>query len=262
MKHILPHLIALTICHGTVNGAITIDATTTFVTPVTTFANSQTFDASGFNPSGSDKLVAAIIGRGGSFLTAPTVTFNGQEMNHIVTRDTPAASTHRGVSSLFYIDAPGTGGNLMLTYNTQIQDLGIVLFALSGTATGFTGSTIQSNNSLSGTIATSVDGSLVIAGGWYGDDFTAPVEVSLSVDSPLTSVLSTQIDATNPSSAAAAGYYLDPDAGNVSISFTGSSGTPVSNFVAAAFAPAPIPEPSVMLLGGLGLLALLRRRRC
>jgi len=257
MRNILKLASVLALTAGAPHAAIIIDDTATFITPTTNWTNSQTFDASGFNPSGSDKLVAAISGRGGSYLTVPTVTFNGQAMTHIVTRDTPVASTHRGVSSLFYVDAPVSGGNLVLTYNTQIQDLGIVLFALSGTATGFAGPTIQSNSSLSGTISTLVDGSLVIASGWYGDGESS----TLSVNAPLTSVLSAPIDATAPFSAAAAGYYFDPDAGDVAVSFSGSNGTPVSSFVAATFAPAAIPEPSTMFLGGLGLMLLLLRRR-
>lgn len=75
-----------------------------------------------------------------------------------------------------------------------------------------------------------------------------------SANAPMTQIYGAQIG----SSQGAAGYQASVAAGSPSYSFT-SQASVAYNSSAAAFVPNP--EPSAALLGGLGLLALLRRRR-
>lgn len=229
-------------CAGISQAGITVDATTNYADAASTWTNGKDIDFSAFDPSGSEKLVAVIAGRGGSFLAAPTVTFNTQPMTHVVTRPVPAASTYRGVASIFYLDSPPSGGTLSMTYNAQIQNVCIALLALSGTATDYSGPTISTNSSASGIITTTKNGTLVVAGAWAGDLGL----ITLTPDSPLTSLLSIPIPTGGPASTVAAGYYEDPDAGDVAISFT-TDGT-VKSLVAAGFLPKPPPAGTIILI--------------
>jgi hypothetical protein len=159
--------------------------------------------------------------------------------------DTTAGSGHR-TTGIYYLDKasfPGTAGNIVVTFDQSIyvtDGFQIGAFALSGTATGFdTGSSSNGTgtNGVSATINVAQAGSFVAAVNSYGN-LAAPSGM-------------TELGTTDPLTRAS---QLNVAAGSFTANFGGGNVTSVASF-------APIPEPSAALLGSLGLLALLRRRR-
>jgi hypothetical protein len=114
-------------------------------------------------------------------------------------------------------------------------------------ATNKTSSSKDSTAGLTVALTTTLE-SFVIAG--HRSNVTSG---TITANSPMTQIYGAPIG----SSVGAAGYRASVPAGTTSFSFT--SGNDARNSSAAAFVP--VPEPSSALLGSLGLLALLRRRR-
>ena len=143
-----------------------------------------------------------------------------------------------------YLDNPTVNGDLVFDFNGG-NGVGGAIFGLNGTATGV-GSTAVNGSGNSVTIATTGLDSIVVAVGTNNQGTSnAP-----NPDSPLN--LIARID--SGSSAHGSGYQLVPTVTSVSPSFSGGLITTAVEFTA-------IPEPSAALLGGLGALLLMRRRR-
>ncbi|MCH7228908.1 hypothetical protein [Haloferula sp. A504] len=218
-------------------------------------SGSGTFDASSgsslpatmlssFDASSASKVVVTISGEDGFGDSLPTgVSFNGDSFTLAVT-DTNAIQQ----TWIYYLDASDAGGTFG-TGNLVIDGSGSDDFAaswlfLSGTADGV-GATNSAQSQTVSLTTTANDSFVVASHANNGSSGTA--------QSPLTVLL----DGPAGSAGGGSGYATIATAGAGTYEFTGGSSRPVT--VAAEFTV--IPEPSIALLGGLGVLGLLRRRR-
>jgi hypothetical protein len=161
---------------------------------------------------------------------------------------------------IYYLNSPLlTSQTVSVTINLaaigNINGMGFTIFALNNSENLGIVPTAAVTNSTSET-PLSIDinvpdaGSFVVAG--YNNTNTSG---TTSVNSPLTPLHAGDFG----NLVAALGYDEDVAAGNQTYGFTTGAATPTATSAAVAFNT--IPEPSAALLGGFGLLALLRRRR-
>ena len=148
-------------------------------------------------------------------------------------------------TGIYYLDKasfPGTVGNIVVNFSRSIftsNGYHIGAFALSGTATGFDAGSSNigtGNNGTSATITVAQAGSFVAAVNSYGN-LSAPTGM-------------TEISGADTLNRA---YQINVPAGSYTANFGGGNVTSLVSFA--------VPEPSTALLGGLGMLLLLRRRR-
>lgn len=173
-------------------------------------------------------------------------------------------------TSLFYYTGTVGAGNITLSAVSESANQGMYVWELSGVdKTATVASTVGTlGDANSTTITTTAANSFIVdAIGWNTNDTIATTIVTLSPDannSTLTENFSYEINLNNggvlgggSGTAGAAGTY------NLgwTIGQTGGGGTSRGHLNEVAFAFTPVPEPSTALLGGLGLLVLLRRRR-
>jgi hypothetical protein len=133
----------------------------------------------------------------------------------------------------------GLGFVSVNTGNPLLNRLGVHATNTTASATGTAGLSVDLTTTLE---------SFVIAG-----HRSNSASGGASANAPMTQIYGAQIG----SSQGAAGYQADVPAGTTTFTFT--SANQARNSSAAAFVP--VPEPSTALLGGLGALFLLRRRR-
>lgn len=228
--------------------AITLDDTGTFFNPYSGLPNDRkwTLDSAAlgdFDASGSDKLVLTY---GGENLTSgfDEVSYGGVALTRIVFAEPGGQDV-----SIWYLDNPGSG-NLVVDL-TAGNGIGLSVMALSGTADGF-GATAVNGAGSSTSITTTSDGSFVVTAGERNNNtslvVSAPNFVQVySGDAGSSSHGSAYLDEIANGGTLNSGTLLNP-------SFTSAEGVLAVEFTA-------IPEPSVALLGGIGALMLLRRRR-
>jgi len=241
-------------------------------TQVTTTHNGGTQIS--YDATGVDKLVvvyAAESGFNNTSVTNLTMAFNGtamtlgrfQQFPHPTLPDT--LTNDNGAIAIFYMDNPFQGAASFtagFTATAGGPNGGFVtIYGLAGTADGI-GATAGTSTSaragspnVSTTITTTGANSLVIA----GIQNSGANNVSGSIPNVVGSLtLDHNASWGSNWSHAAAGSQQVPVSGtNVTAEFSAGTG-PYVDVVAVEFL---IPEPSTALLGGLGFLALLRRRR-
>ena len=245
---------------GSASAAITISGTfQSWDLNNSTNTSNFAITGSGFDASGFDKLVVVATsenGNGGTGGSVDTMTYDGVSMTRIVF--SAGVTGNITYNSIWYLDNPTTTAGVIAT--TGNNRIAATAFGLNGTAAG-AGATASTTNSPTGQysvgLTTTAANSFVVASlGMGGSGNNADVG-NVTANSPLTRLNGREFGSnwgghvvgTAAVSAAGAGTY----------GFTDSSPTNDVSTIAVEFKA--IPEPSVALLGGLGVLALLRRRR-
>ncbi len=210
---------------------------------------------SSFDASAASKLVVTVsdeLGSGDDAITG--ITFGGVSLNPIVSATNPGGFQN---VYMYYLDASSVSGGVFGTGDLVItgpngsgedNDFGGSYFFLNGTADGFAATAVD-DNATSVSLTTTAANSWVIAA--YADN-----SGNATADAPMTQVLG-GLDVG--SAGGASGYQEIATIGtnNFSFSHVGGLSRPVT--IAAEFTA--IPEPSTALLGALGGLCLLHRRR-
>lgn len=199
---------------------------------------------SGYDASTSSKIVVTISGEDGFGDSLPTgVSFGSDAFTLAITAENSIQQAW-----IYYLDASTAGGTFgtedLVIDGSGTDDFLASYMFLSGTADGVGATNSASSQTISLT-TTANDSFVVAAHANNGNSATA--------QSPLT-VLA---DGDAGSAGGGSGYATVATAGTGSYSFTGGSSRPVT--VAAEFTV--VPEPSAALLGAIGSLLLLRRRR-
>lgn len=255
---ILGAIVACSLSSAT--AAITLNSSKTFTTsPTNSTANGGTTltinaaDLAGFNPGSSDKLVLTVSSEGnGGSKSISTVTFNGQTMTQAAFG---ADSTSQQITAIYFLDASVALGDLVVTFSSTMNGMGGSLLALSGTKSGIGSFVGAGGAGLSANLTTTAANSFVVATNTNNNNANTTISTpgTTTAQSPLTPLF----NGFTGSNAGGSGYATVATAGAGTYSFTGATSRPAT--AVAAFAP--IPEPSAALLGGLGMLCLLRRRR-
>lgn len=249
--------------------ALSASATITVVNtaPFTNGGSDLSAATYAFNAFGADKIVVAVTGEAGNpgqmSNGITTLTYNGVSLTRAIDRNSiPESSLGAGdwdqiYNDIWYLDATDYGTafqNLALNFVITGGQRGhLSVLALAGTADGVGNTVIGSRDSSSATLLTSA-GSMVIAsygtggngntGSITGTSWDGDVQVSAQVQSSWNGQV--------------VGYSNNVAAGSATYSFTDSDASG-GHVIAAEFIA--VPEPSAVLLGGLGVLLLVRRRR-
>ena len=240
---LLPGLLAICISTGSASAAVVVNshfATGTNASNATVL----TFDSTtlgGFTTTSADKLLVAFAGRRDN--NDFTITYDGIGLTAI---QSVAGTQNNGAASIFYLDNPSTDSSASLVITANSSDFiqyRLDAIKISGLAAG--GASVSVTDSDSSTVVS--QSLLGTAGGFMLGSIGSNGNPSISA-SPTPTYLSDDTRSQNA-------YWLDTD-----LATTYSYDTTNTNAVGvlASFA---IPEPSTALLGGLGFLALLRRRR-
>jgi hypothetical protein len=208
-----------------------------------TFTNAQ---LNSFTAAGTGKLVFGYTsrynttGQGGALPT--TVSYGGVNLVEL-----GKANVDRGTAGMWYLDNVASDGNLVINFGTNglTSDVGFSIFALDGLVSGGPTAGAVQGNANTPTINFGAGGGFVL-------QTAARNNQSLTADSDYT----VDFNYSNSSAKLMSQHLVTQSAGDVTPGDT--NGARVATF---AWAAAAIPEPSTALLGGLGLLALLRRRR-
>jgi len=197
--------------------------------------------------TGASKLVVTVGVKGSNISPdnqAGDVTYNGTTMSFAAGSAGTGSSAY-GWIGIYYLDDPGSVGVGDLVVTDDGYSLGVSAMVLSGTASGF-GASATSNSSSSVSLTTTSANSLVLAG--YSDGGASATAVS-----PLTEIYSGLVG----SGYHASGYQIVSTASTITPTFSVGSRPSIT---AAEFTA--VPEPStILLLGALGSLVFLRRRR-
>lgn len=249
-KLLLPLLIGLSVASA--NAAITVLSSATGLNNLYQ-TTSISFSFTGLDLTGGDKLVVSIGAQttnSGAGRDWSSVTFSGQSMTQAARVGGSTGSVYQ--SGIYYLDAlTGLSSSGLLTISAttlNVRGATATAWVLKGTDTGHgaSGATVGLTTSLT----TTVEDSWVLAHVTVSG-ITVPV-----AQSPLTAGLT----AVNPYNGSA---QTSIGTGYQTVASSGTSLTPTFDIgattVAAEFLA--IPEPAAALLGGLGLLTLLRRRR-
>lgn len=194
-----------------------------------------------FNANGSSKLVVTLSGeRGGTGSYGHLgLTYGGVAMTQILATATDNAAR---VISMWYLDNVSVTGDFVVTFSANGSGIGLGAVALDGTANGVGASSFSQTGS-STTISTTAAGDFVMGAGMANG-------TTVTATSPLIQLFS----GDTGSSTGASGYRLLSSTASTTTSFSGATGVAAASFTA-------IPEPSAALLGAIGSLLLLRRRR-
>lgn len=233
-------------------GAITLVASQGDL--VTGAASSQTVS---FDANAGTKLIVTVTGEargnnGNPASSVSSITFGGVALTSAISHADSGSTIQLG--ALYYLDNPGTGAlDLVVTWDGDTNGAAISALSVTDAATGAPEVTAVSQSTSVGITSLSSNALLVAAtvtnagGGAIAPTADAPLIQTVSGDSG--------------SSLSSAGYQILGAAGAQTPSFSGgrvdASGRPIA--FAATFAE--VPEPSTALLGSLGVIALLRRRR-
>ena len=213
--------------------------------------SSSQFSFSGFDATGSDKLVVTVAAEGnGGNRTVDWIQYNGVALTEAVNYVNTAG--YQSVA-LFYLDNPTSAGDVVVDWSGMVNGVGIGVYALSGTAAGHEAANAVDGSSVS---LTTLSDNAFVASVFVANGGTDP-----NADSPLTQLYGAPGSTDIGSADSAAGYVLDAGvAGAGSYSFSGFSGSrPTSGAVSFA----AIPEPATLgLLGVCGGAMLFIRRRC
>lgn len=175
-------------------------------------------ELSRFDPGRSDKLVATLSHENSSIAE---VTYGGVRMS-LGARSNTAS---RLQTAIYYLDSPGSAGDLVVRFNGQPNGVGGSLIALSNTASGEP-KVIAQSGKRSIQLTTRVNNSLVVA---------SHVSNGLVVTAraPLTPLCGAPVG----SAAGGSGYTRVQSSSKVMFAFSGNGPEPTT--VAVAFAPHP-----------------------
>ena len=214
----------------------------------------------GLTLAGGSKLVVTVGGEGvsnGGDSTVDSVTYGGVNLLPAIQAGLARAT------SIWYLDLTGqsfTGSDFVVTYTGSADGIGFGAYVLSGTAAGVsaTSSGVGGAQIIDSTIelTTLTDGEFVVGAmarnnfdnagsGGDGSGFSDPLQELYYGDMT--------------GASAASGSFLAGSAGAYNLIINDTS-TATAAMVGASFAAA-IPEPSVTLLGLVGSLLLIRRKR-
>ena len=196
--------------------------------------------------TGASKLVFTVGNRrlddvdGTNDITS--ITYGGQTLNLAATDGTAAIR-----SSIYYLDLDGvsfTGSDLTVSFGDVQTGIGVSALVLGNTVAGFGDTAVSSSSDIS--LTSDTDGSFA-AFSFARNNNPGGDEIGV-----------TRIYSANPGVGLRSYYSTDPlDEGSHDFTMTQMNGT--GRLVGAVFAP--VPEPTTALLGSLGMLFLLRRRR-
>ncbi len=215
-------------------------------------------DLGGFNPNGADKLVVVIGNEGlnnGALSNDVTgVTYGGVAMTMAVER---FGNGNRG-GEIWYLDNVGVTGDFVITYAGSSGGLGFGAYALNNAAPGVaqtasTTATSGSEANIADMTMTALEGDFVVAGFARNNTDTGG---GIGVAAPLTQLFYGDTDG----SSAASGYQIVAADGPVTPDIQRLSNN-VGALFAARFEAVAIPEPSSLVILGLGVLLLARRCR-
>lgn len=256
----IPAIMALTIATGSAHGAVTLVNSLNWRQNLNAAAN-RTFDSSTF-----DKLVVVVTGEHnfGGNLTGNTsnITYNGQaltkaiEVNPVAFSNVDPLGHGQTASDVWYLDSPGsfTGTNEIIVIFTGNNWVATAI-GLTGTASGVSATASATRTSTVNLTTLAADSFVIATYGMGGNGNTA--NSGVAANTPLTK-LTGQVIGSN---------WAGHNIGTATVAAASTAAYSFNNtnldttMTAVAFAPVPIPEPTSALLGGLGLLALLRRRR-
>ncbi len=212
------------------------------------FANSD-FSITNAEIAAADKLVVALTWRQSA--VGSGMTYDGDAMTLIASANDGWSSTQ-----LWYIDkSTATGGafnsgNLAFTITGE-KNVGVGIMALTGTADGVANFASATNDDIAFTPG--APNSLVVSSFSLDDGATGNAPTA-TAPSGATSFLSYDNVGTSDGGAA---YWEDQ--ANTETTYTWTNGATQDSMVIASFAA--IPEPSSVLLIGLGAIVLAGRRR-
>lgn len=261
----IPILLKRTVFFGLALSAISAKAATISVVASGAFVNTTTSGASNeiytqaFN-AGADAEMLVVSTHSDTYVLS-SITYGGVAMTLV-----PGTATgDNRVRGIFTLANPSATGNLVATFNTPLNgnvglSIGLAAISLNSSdgeaitvgATGFAKGFNDSKPTLTLNVPEADSFVYIAVGSNGGNTFT-------NVSSPLTEIGNMGVIT---SMGAAAGYQNGVAAGNTSAYAYTSQNTQATNsatITGASFHV--IPEPSAALLGGLGMLALLRRRR-
>jgi hypothetical protein len=227
-----------------------------------------------YDATGVDKLVVVYAAESGfntQSVTNLTMSYNGVAMTLGRFQQflaPPALTNDNGAVAIFYLDNPFQGA---ATFTAGFASTGggangghVTIFGLAGTLDGIgaVAGTSTNDRALSPNASTSITttgaGSLVIA----GIQNSGANNVSGAIPNVAGGLTLGHNSAWGSNWGHAASGYQTVAGSGTTITAEFSTGTgPYVDVVAVEFLADLIPEPSVALLGGLGFLALLRRRR-
>jgi hypothetical protein len=193
-------------------------------------------ELSGFDPSGSDKLVATLSHEHSAIAE---VTYGGVRMSLGVSSNTPGIRQ----TAIYYVDSPGSAEDLVVSFNGRPNGVGGSLLALSNTAIGEPAVVSQSGER-SVRLTTRVKNSFVVAS-------HASNNAVVTAQAPLTPLFGAPVG----SAAEGSGYMEVKSQSTVIPAFSGDGQEPTT--VAVAFAPHP--GVSIGKIGKMLLLLMLTR---
>jgi hypothetical protein len=255
----LAYSAACALAAGAANAAITVSNIVT-KQPTSGLTSTTYFATSDGTGSGAavDKLVVVVAGEHnfggntGGFVN--NLFYGGVAMTQAVNRN-PVDGTNITTGSIWYLDNPGTSGGFTVSVGGNGNNYAWLILGLTGTADGVGATAVSALNSKTVDLTTvGLDSYVIAAHGLGGNGNTGSV-AGITANAP--STLLGAIAANTYAGIVVSGVD-EVDAGTATYGFTG--GNAAGNFTFAAEFRA-IPEPSAALLGGVGLLALLRRRR-
>lgn len=257
---IIPALAALTFAMSSAHGAITLVSSKNWIREATPVPANRTLDSSGFS-----KLVVVVTGEhnfsGDLSGNTTNITYNGQaltkaiEVNPVAFSNVDPLGHGQTASDVWYLDSPGsfTGTNeIIVSFNGN--NWVATAIGLTGTLPGVSATASATKTSTVNLTTVAADSLVIATYGMGGNGNTSSSTVA--ANSPLTKLTGQVIG-----SSGWAGHNI----GTATVAIAGTAAYSFNNtnldttMTAVAFAP--VPEPSSALLGGLGLLALLRRRR-
>ena len=207
-------------------------------------------------------MVAVSFEDGGSTFQSPTsVSFGSESLTKIATD--PGDSTSLNQVTLWYLVNPiataatiTVGGLTLNTVTNNVMGTSMSFANAAGIGEVKTLAATATNTAPTLTFTGVTDGSAIFGAANFSSAAAVPSSLNLTLPGTLNSG-SEGAQFSGGQSSHGAGYLLNPNTTLQAVSFS-----PTNNrnpFAAAVILP--IPEPSAAMLGGLGVLALLRRRR-
>ena len=175
------YLVTSTSAHAAL---ISVDETVAYnqTTGGTSFTLDPT-DLSGFDPSGSDKLVVTLSNekQGGGTASITGVTYDGAPLAEAIQL---FSSVSNQLTGIFFLDNPNSQGDLVINYSSNMNGLGASALALSGTEPGI--AVAEGDDGQSTSLTTLVDDTFVVASHVNnGNSGTAQPPLTPLLDAPV-----------------------------------------------------------------------------